>query len=90
MDKLSIATVYEKGVFMKIQEVRIKAGLSQKKMSELTSIPLRTIENWETGQRKPPEYVKNFVVDYLKRFVQIQKIKGAKSFNYKKLSSKTH
>lgn len=75
---------------MKIQEIRIKAGLSQKKMSELTSIPLRTIENWETGQRKPPKYVEKFVVDYLQRFIQIKKFKGAKSLNYKKLSSKTH
>ena len=75
---------------MTIKEARISAGISRKKMSELTNIPVRTIEDWEASKRKPPKYVKNFVVDYLKRFAQIKKFKGAKSLNYKKLSSKMH
>ena len=63
---------------MEIREARINAELTQKEMSELTTIPLRTIEEWERERRKPPKYVKFFVVDYLKRFRRIKKIKGIK------------
>ena len=40
-----------------IKEIRTNAGLTQKEMSELTKIPKRTIENWESGSRKPSEWV---------------------------------
>lgn len=52
---------------MTIKEARKKAGLSQARMSEILKIPKRTIENWETGERKPPEYVKRLVINELKR-----------------------
>lgn len=42
---------------MGIKELRIKTNMTQKEFAEYFSIPQRTIENWEGGQRKPPEYV---------------------------------
>ncbi|MGL5207353.1 MAG: helix-turn-helix domain-containing protein [Acidaminococcaceae bacterium] len=44
---------------------REQAGLTQKGMSELMEIPLRTIQDWERGLRTPPSYVKRFVLNEL-------------------------
>lgn len=48
-----------------IKEIRTNAGLTQKELSELTKIPKRTIENWETGSRKPSEWVLVLVEYYV-------------------------
>ena len=42
---------------MTIKELRLSARMTQKQFAGYFNIPLRTIENWETGKRKPPEYV---------------------------------
>jgi DNA-binding transcriptional regulator YiaG len=42
---------------MTIKEIRQASGLSQAKFAEKHGIPVRTIEDWEAGRRKPPEYV---------------------------------
>ena len=42
---------------MTIKELRDMTGLSQGKFAEKYGIPRRSIENWEGGQRTPPEYV---------------------------------
>lgn len=52
---------------MKIKELRIRYGLTQKQLSEITGIPERTIQNWEGGQRKCPEYVENMVAGLLEQ-----------------------
>lgn len=49
----------------KIKEARKKAGLTQEQMSEKMGIPKRTIQNWENGVTKPPEYVERLVVENL-------------------------
>lgn len=48
-----------------IKAIRERTGLTQKEFAELTGIPQRTIENWETGQRKPPEYVIKLLAFYI-------------------------
>lgn len=45
---------------------RLAAGLTQKRMSELMKIPFRTIQQWESGERTPPPYVRRFVLNELK------------------------
>lgn len=50
---------------MNIKEARQAAGLSQRKMSALLEIPLRTIEDWEAGTRKPPAYIERLIVEKL-------------------------
>lgn len=42
---------------MTIKEIRSKANMTQKEFAEYFNIPYRTIQNWETGHRNPPEYV---------------------------------
>ncbi|MBQ8234511.1 MAG: helix-turn-helix domain-containing protein [Bacilli bacterium] len=51
---------------MTIKEIRLKTGLTQKQFSEKYHIPIRSIQNWETGVRKCPKYVitmLNMIVD---------------------------
>ena len=48
-----------------IRHVRMKHDLTQQQLSQITGIPKRTIENWEGGQRKCPEYVEKMVLDLL-------------------------
>ena len=42
---------------MIIKEIRALTGLSQVKFGKLYDIPPHTIENWEMGTRRPPEYL---------------------------------
>ncbi len=42
---------------MTIKELRELLGVSQAEFSRRYGIPKRTIENWESGINKPPEYV---------------------------------
>lgn len=41
----------------RIKAIRSATGLSQVAFAKEYGIPRRTIENWESGERKPPEYV---------------------------------
>lgn len=45
-----------------LREVRKQAGLTQKQLAERYQIPLRTLQDWETGKRTPPEYVLNMLL----------------------------
>ena len=38
-------------------ELRKMTGLSQRKFGDKYNIPWRTIQQWECGERVPPEYV---------------------------------
>ena len=51
---------------MKIKEIREKLKLTQTQFGALFGIPLRTIQEWELGRRKPPEYVENMIMEILK------------------------
>lgn len=48
-----------------IKEARKEAGLSQQKMSDMLKIPKSTIEKWEMGIRKPPEWAVMLIVEKL-------------------------
>lgn len=50
---------------MTIKEARIKAGLSQREMSKLLEIPLRTIEDWDRGRYRPFPYVEKLIIEKL-------------------------
>lgn len=49
-------------MIMTIRDVRQSASLTQKQMSDLLGIPLRTIEDWDSGRRKPPKYVVSLII----------------------------
>lgn len=42
---------------MDIREMRTRLGETQNEFAARYSIPFRTVQNWETGIRKPPEYI---------------------------------
>ena len=42
---------------MNIRELRLQLGDTQSEFAERYHIPFRTIQNWETGLRTPPEYI---------------------------------
>ncbi|MCD8072369.1 MAG: helix-turn-helix domain-containing protein [Alistipes sp.] len=42
---------------MDIREMRTRLGDTQSEFAARYHIPFRTIQNWETGVRKPPEYM---------------------------------
>jgi putative transcriptional regulator len=43
---------------LSIEDIRKSTGLTQAAFAKRFHIPLRSVENWEGGQRNPPEYVK--------------------------------
>ena len=52
-------------MYNEFKKARTAVGLTQQQMSDIFKIPKRTIENWESGQRTPPEYVKILVLEKL-------------------------
>ena len=42
---------------MSIKELRVTMNMSQRQFAEYFGIPIRTIQWWEIGQRKPPDYI---------------------------------
>lgn len=42
---------------MDIREMRRQLGNTQSEFAARYNIPFRTVQNWETGTRKPPEYI---------------------------------
>ena len=42
---------------MTIRDMRTQLGVTQSEFAARYNIPFRTVQNWETGLRKPPEYI---------------------------------
>ncbi|MFO7969269.1 MAG: helix-turn-helix domain-containing protein [Bacillota bacterium] len=57
----------------KIKETRTEYNITQQELSDLTDIPKRTIENWESGIRKPSPWVEKLVNSYIKQFPKNKK-----------------
>ncbi len=45
--------------------IRERSGLSQSELSSLLGIPKRTIENYETGSRVPPNWVMDLLCEHI-------------------------
>ena len=54
----------------KIKTIRERTGLSRKDFSIHIGIPLRTIEDWEAGRRRPPEYIPR-LIEYQLRYEEL-------------------
>ena len=50
----------------KIRRLREQTGMTRKDFSMHIGIPLRTIEDWEAGRRRPPEYISRLIEYQLK------------------------
>ena len=46
---------------MNIKELRTMAGFKQKQFAELFEIPVRTLQDWELGNARCPEYLRKLV-----------------------------
>lgn len=51
---------------MTIKEMRLLLQVSRTEFSRQYQIPLRTLEDWESGKRNPP----NYVLELLERVVK--------------------
>ncbi|MCR5595121.1 MAG: transcriptional regulator [Lachnospiraceae bacterium] len=49
-----------------LKNIRTDLGLNRKQFSEYMDIPLRTLEEWEAGRRKMPDYVLRLMWYYSK------------------------
>lgn len=52
---------------MKIEEVRKKYNFSRADLCRWLGIPYRTLENWEKGTTKCPQYMENLIVEKIER-----------------------
>ena len=52
---------------MIIKELRELTNMTQKEFGEYLNIPLRTIQNWESEHRTPPDYVVELIEYKLKK-----------------------
>ena len=57
---------------MTIKELRAASGMTQKEFSDYFNIPRRSIEDWETGKRTPPEYLVEIIEYKLRAEGKIQ------------------
>lgn len=57
----------------KLKETRTEYNITQQELSDITDIPKRTIENWESGKRKPSPWVEKLVDSYIKQFPKNKK-----------------
>ena len=49
-----------------IKALRVMLGLTQKQLSEACfDIPIRTIQDWESGRRTPPLYIVMLITSHL-------------------------
>lgn len=60
-----------------LKRTREMLGMNRKEFSRYMEIPLRTIEEWEAGRRKMPEYVLRLITYYVK-VQQVLREKGIK------------
>ena len=52
---------------MTIKDICTKYGLNQTELAKRFGIPLRTVQDWHSDRRTPPEYVLRMIVEILER-----------------------
>ncbi len=55
-----------------IRELRKRTGMTRKDFAMHIGIPLRTVEDWEAGRRRPPEYIPR-LISYQLRYEELMK-----------------
>lgn len=50
---------------MIIKEKREELGISRAELSRLLDIPIRTLENWESGVNSPPKWAEKLLLEKL-------------------------
>ena len=70
---------------MEIREMRMELGDTQNEFAERYQIPFRTIQNWENGVRRPPEYVLKLLEKQVKKDLVNRKTSVLPRYNPKKI-----
>ena len=52
---------------MTIKDICEKYGLSQTALAKRFGIPLRTVQDWHSERRTPPDYVVNMMIELLEK-----------------------
>lgn len=61
---------------MNIKQLREVTGLTQKKFSERFKIPLRTVQNWESGTNAPADYIPRLIEMVMILENEIEQLRG--------------
>ena len=67
----------------KIRGLREQTGMTRKDFSIHIGIPLRTIEDWEAGRRRPPEYISR-LIEYQLKYEEVLEKKHKEEQNAEK------
>ena len=59
----------------KIKEARMDLGMSRAEMHRQFEIPLRTLEDWDSGKRNPPVWAEKLILEKLERMKEAQETK---------------
>ena len=70
---------------MEIREMRTELGDTQSEFANRYHIPFRTIQNWETGVRKPPEYIVSLLERQVEEDLINRKTFALPKYNPKKI-----
>lgn len=54
----------------RLKDERIKAGFSRPDIYRLIGIPVRTQENWETGQRKIKDWEEKLIIEKIRALAE--------------------
>ena len=75
---------------MNIREMRAQLGDTQSEFSARYHIPFRTVQNWETGMRKPPEYVSDLLEQRIKEDLTNRKTLSLPKFEMRGIKILSH
>ena len=56
----------------KIKEARMSIGMSRAEMHRVFEIPVRTLEDWDSGKRNPPVWAEKLILEKLERMKEEQ------------------
>lgn len=70
---------------MNIREMRTRLGDTQREFAARYNIPFRTVQNWETGTRKPPEYITALLESRIKNDLLNRKTAVLPKYNSQKI-----
>lgn len=69
---------------MNIRDMRTRLGDTQSEFATRYNIPFRTVQNWEAGVRKPPEYIINLLENRIQADLINRKTTVLPKYNPKK------
>lgn len=55
---------------MTIQQARERAGLTRSQMCKMFKLPYRTLQSWELGDRKCPEWAEVLILEKLEKMAR--------------------